>query len=421
MTYFATQIMEAAKHLLTPLARGIALSAVIAAAPIQASAAETPPLMPGDVVKVNYLEYPELSGEAMVEGDGNLAFPSGERVLVVGLSLVEAEQRVREGLTEGSLRNPTLTITISKRVPVAVIGDVSTPGEYEYTSGMVALRAIASAGGYGTHSFTGVSRSDQLAREYADAAELVARLNAVRAQVARLTAEQRGEVFEAPAGASETGFAVAEAELARLRRIEYESERSLVISQIAPIEERIDLLRQTIDTQNEQYRVFSKRVSEIEELARKKLTTSKTLVDLQLTRSRINTDLLNSKAALAGALQDRSKLEKELDRLHTQHIRKISEQRRDALEELSVLYQRFRFTSVSVGDVGVDADGQATFAGAPTVSHSITIMRNGPDGVEEFAAGEKTPVMPGDIVRVRSVLLDGMVESSFTGGVGSTE
>lgn len=390
------------------------LAASIVAPAAKAQESRTPPIVPGDVVMATFLELPELSGEIIVDGDGMMPFPSGERIEVAGLSLVEAERRVREGLREGPLRDTTLSLTFTTRVPVAVLGDVRAPGEYDYEPGMRLIRAVAMAGGYGTH-FSSPDRVDELAREYADTAELVARINALRVRVARLSAEQAGDVYVAPDGTPEGALARAEEELGRLRRTEHNAERSVLIAQISPIDERIRLLRLTIEEQEEQYRTFSKRVEEVESLAQRKLTTSSALVDLQLTRSRINTDLLQSKAALADALQNRTRLENELGRLDSKLRREISEDRRQALEELAVLYQRYRFAAVSVGDVGVDASGQAVFSGAPTVTHIITVMREGPEGLDEFAAGPKTALMPGDIVRIRSVLLDGMVESKFTG------
>lgn len=391
-----------------------AAAVMVVAAPATATAREVPPLIPGDTLNVTFLEHPELSGEFVVAGDGTLSFPSGERVVVAGFSPIDAEQQVRDGLARGPLRNPTVSLSVVKRVPVAVLGDVKTPGEYDYLPGMRVVRAIAVAGGYGARFNSAEARNDFMAREYANSAEIVTRINALKATLARITAELEGNDFIAPEGASDSTFVRAEQEIAELRRSELDAQRAELLAQMGPISERIKLLESTIGLQEEQYESFSALVADREALAKKGLATSNALVELQISRSRINTDLLQSRAALANAQQDRTRLQQQLNTLDAQLRRQLSETRRDALEELAILYERFRFTSLSVGEGVMSPGGESSLGGTPLVSHIITIVREDENGPTEFAAGEKTALLPGDIVRVRSVLLEGSLESSFT-------
>lgn len=397
------------------LAWAIALtSAMSLATATVATAQSDPPLIPGDLLNVEFLEHPELTGERAVEGDGTIAFPSGERVRVAGLSLSDAEAAVRRDLAEGRLLNPAVSLTVVERVPVAVLGDVRAPGEYPYKHNMKVLRAIAAAGGYGATA-SAADRAEQRSREYADMSEMLSRINALKARLARLDAELNGEFFAPNENERSNPFVSAEEELAHLRRTEHNAERSVLLSQITPVDERIKLLRAQIESQREQVRLFSEQLAKIEDLTRRGLSTSNTLLDKQLTRSRMETDLLAQQAQLANAQQDRSRLEKELTRLDATMRRGVSEDRRQALEELSVLYERFRYASLAAGDVTVTGLGGAAMPSAPSISHIITVVRDDEGDLIEFAAGEKTPLLPGDIVRVRSVLLDGSIESSFTG------
>lgn len=379
-----------------------------------AQALRDPPLVAGDILKVDFLELPELSDERVVAADGTMSFPSGERIVVAGFDLIAAEERVRLGLADGPLRNPTVSLTIVERVPVAVLGDVRAPGEYPYKAGMRVLRAVAAAGGYGSQASLPGSNSRELANDYANSASLLARINALKARLARLDAELAGRVFVAPADDTSGGFAVAEQELAALRRSEHEAERTVLLTQLEPIDERITLIAAQIESQKGSIALFAERVQKQEDLFNRGLTTQGSLLDLQLTRSRMESDLLNLQAELAFAQQNRSRIQKEIDRVGAALRRQISEERREVMEELAVLYERFRFASLSVGSVAVSPSGGIQFGAAPTISHILTVVREGPEGAVEFAAGEETPLLPGDIVRVRSVLLDGSVGSSFT-------
>lgn len=369
-----------------------------------------PPLVPGDAIDVSFLENPELSRIRTIEADGTLSFPGGERVRIAGLRLADAEAEVRTALKGGALGRSTVSLAIAERVPVVVLGDVRAPGEYPFVAGMRVLRAIGMAGGYGARASARSNRSDELANEYADAAALLTQINALKARLARLTAEQAGQSYTAPETATPLSFSRFEEDVARLREAERSAQLRVLRDQIAPINEKISLVQRTIRSQTEAYEIFQDRVAKIQSLVEKRLSTSNALTDLQLTLSRMESDVLEQRSELATAKQDRLRLQREIDRIAAGARLEASVERREAIEELAVLYERLRFATLAVGPIASQEPAGAIFDEAPIITHVLTIVRNGADGVQELPVSERSVVRPGDVVRVESLLLDRSID-----------
>ncbi len=126
---------------------------VVPAAPATAPPADTAYTVgPGDTVNVQVYGEPGLSGAFPVDASGGLDFPLIGRVQVGGLAPPAVTELLRARLTEGYLRNPNLTVSVSsfRSQPVQVLGAVAKPGLY-YLRGPTTVMAILSeAGGVST-------------------------------------------------------------------------------------------------------------------------------------------------------------------------------------------------------------------------------------------------------------------------------
>jgi protein involved in polysaccharide export with SLBB domain len=103
-----------------------------------------PSLSPGDVLKITVWRALEFSGEFPVSPDGTLAHPLYQGVRVVGLPISGVKARLREFLRAYE-QDPHLVV--EPLFPVAVAGDVRTPGLYTLARGTTIAQAIARAGG----------------------------------------------------------------------------------------------------------------------------------------------------------------------------------------------------------------------------------------------------------------------------------
>ncbi len=101
-------------------------------------------LFPGDAVKVQIWQEPDLSGVFRVDQDTTLTLPLlGERS-AAGLSTEELRQRLVSDYS-GQLKNPSIDVTVLRRV--SVIGEVASPGLYDVEPSMRLGDVIALAGG----------------------------------------------------------------------------------------------------------------------------------------------------------------------------------------------------------------------------------------------------------------------------------
>jgi protein involved in polysaccharide export with SLBB domain len=76
-----------------------------------------------------------------------VSLPLAGTIEAAGLTKPELEQALTTKLKSEYLRNPRVTVEVVSFRPFYVLGEVKTPGEYPYRSGLNVLSAIAIAGG----------------------------------------------------------------------------------------------------------------------------------------------------------------------------------------------------------------------------------------------------------------------------------
>ena len=101
-------------------------------------------LVPGDAVRVNIWQEPDLTGEYMVAPNGSVVFPLlGERV-VAGVASETLEGQL-ETEYRRYLNNPSVDVTVLRRI--AILGEVREPGLYPVDATITLRDALALAGG----------------------------------------------------------------------------------------------------------------------------------------------------------------------------------------------------------------------------------------------------------------------------------
>ncbi len=108
-------------------------------------------LGPGDSIRVQVFQSPDLTVEARVSETGTISYPLVGSLTLGGLSLGEAEQRIAAALREGRfLKAPQVNINLLqvRGSQVAVLGQVARPGRFTLeTANVRASEMIAAAGG----------------------------------------------------------------------------------------------------------------------------------------------------------------------------------------------------------------------------------------------------------------------------------
>ncbi|MBY0445418.1 MAG: polysaccharide biosynthesis/export family protein, partial [Burkholderiales bacterium] len=105
-------------------------------------------LGPGDIVRINVYDHPDLTTELQLNDKGTVAFPLLGDIKLLGIPYVEAEALISAGLKRGGfINNPNVSVLITqyRSQRIAVIGEVNRAGRYalEGATGVVDLLALA--------------------------------------------------------------------------------------------------------------------------------------------------------------------------------------------------------------------------------------------------------------------------------------
>lgn len=137
----------------------IALLALIAVAPLAAqigTVAESDyRIGADDVLQIEFFGNPELNRKVRVQQDGGISLPLVGKLLLGGLSPVEAQERIASIYTEkGLVREPQVSIFVEELNSrgVYVQGAVENPGVYQLVGATRLLDAIGLAGGLSGNS-----------------------------------------------------------------------------------------------------------------------------------------------------------------------------------------------------------------------------------------------------------------------------
>jgi polysaccharide export outer membrane protein len=101
-----------------------------------------------DRVRVIVYNEPTLSGEFSVNANGSVALPLIGDVPAINRTPRELSADITSKLSADYLRNPQVSIDVLTYRPFYILGEVNKPGEYQYSTGLTVLNAVARAEGY---------------------------------------------------------------------------------------------------------------------------------------------------------------------------------------------------------------------------------------------------------------------------------
>ena len=102
----------------------------------------------GDRVRMIVYGQDDISGEYKIDGSGALTLPLIGEVTGGGLPVRKLEEAVTNAYKGDYFVNPQVNIEVINFRPFFILGEVKTPGDYSYISGMTVLQAVSVAGGY---------------------------------------------------------------------------------------------------------------------------------------------------------------------------------------------------------------------------------------------------------------------------------
>ena len=103
----------------------------------------------GDQLQVVVFRQPDLSGQFSLDGEGYLALPLVGEIAAGDLTTRQLEDEIESRLKAGGfLVSPQVGVQLVTYRSIYILGEVGTPGSYEYRHGITVITAVALAGGY---------------------------------------------------------------------------------------------------------------------------------------------------------------------------------------------------------------------------------------------------------------------------------
>jgi polysaccharide export outer membrane protein len=138
--------------LLLGAAAALGAGPALAQQPASAEAARDDYVLgPGDAIRIQVFQNPDLTVEARVSETGVISYPLLGAIRVGGLSPTNVEKLISQRLRDGKfLQNPQVTVNVTtfRSQQVSVLGNVARPGRYPLeTTGMRLSEVLSMAGG----------------------------------------------------------------------------------------------------------------------------------------------------------------------------------------------------------------------------------------------------------------------------------
>ncbi|WP_394648385.1 polysaccharide biosynthesis/export family protein [uncultured Sphingomonas sp.] len=102
----------------------------------------------GDQIALTVYGETDLSHNYAINPNGTIDVPLIGTVKAQGRTVGDVSTEIRQRLSDGYLRNPSVAGTIVTYRPFYILGEVNKPGQYPYQTGMTLEGAVALAGGY---------------------------------------------------------------------------------------------------------------------------------------------------------------------------------------------------------------------------------------------------------------------------------
>ncbi len=102
----------------------------------------------GDQLRIIVFGEEDLSGEFVVDGSGQVSVPLVGEVPASGKTVRDFQRALEAKLKEGYLKDPRVSAEVLNFRPFYILGEVTTPGEYPYLSGLTVMNAVATAEGF---------------------------------------------------------------------------------------------------------------------------------------------------------------------------------------------------------------------------------------------------------------------------------
>lgn len=373
----------------------------------------------GDILEISVARLPELKHRVPVQLDGTISFPLLGTMSVAGMSAADLQAKVQATLATKVFRQRTpdgrensvtidpeeVTATIVEYRPIYVNGDVARPGQQVFRPLMTVRQVIALSGGYDVMRLrmnNPVLETADLRGEYealwTEYAREQAHVWRLKQELGQESGIDRASLLDVPVARS-TALEIVngEAEQLKARLADQQAEKKFLQRAIVQADEQIHILSEQQKTEEQANQADTEELERAKELFNRGNLTSLRVSDARRAMLLSSTRRLQTTAQLMQTKRQRDDFLRQIERLDGQ---RKSDTLRE-LQETIVTLSKIRFKLQSTGEkLQYTALAKSQLARGLGNKPSITILRNGTNGIDHLPANEESEVQPGDVVEV---------------------
>jgi exopolysaccharide production protein ExoF len=361
-------------------------------------------------IEGTFREWDAVSGEYTVGMSGELSLPLIGDTPAAGKTTAEVAAAISETLEQkfGLSTKPEASVELAEYRPFFISGDVQSPGQYPYVPDLTVVKAVSIGGGT---KRSGVQRAE---RDYINAkgnfdvlAEERLRLLVKRARL-QAEVENKADIDppeEIAANPKLSRIMAEEAAIKSARQNKLKLQLEAIDNLKQLFESEIESLEKKVTTQQRQVELAKKELEDIGSLADKGLVVNTRILGTERTIAEMEGKLLDYETAILRAKQSISEAEQNAIDLKNSVDADIATERQQveaALMEATLKMHMHR---------GLMAEAltwaPAAAAGGDPTAETFVIMRPIDGRMTEIEASEHTPLLPGDVIKVKVKVLAG--------------
>lgn len=373
----------------------------------------------GDILEISVARLPELKHRVPVQLDGTISFPLLGTMSVAGMSAADLQAKVQATLAAKVFRQRTpdgrensvtidpdeVTATIVEYRPIYVNGDVARPGQQVFRPLMTVRQVIALSGGYDVMRLrmnNPVLETADLRGEYealwTEYAREQAHVWRLKQELGQESGLDRASLLDVPVARSTALDIVnGEAEQLKARLADQQAEKKFLQRAIVQADEQIHILSEQQKTEEQANQADTEELERAKELFNRGNLTSLRVSDARRAMLLSSTRKLQTTAQLMQTKRQRDDFLRQIERLDGQRKSDTLREMQEAIVALS----KIRFKLQSTGEkLQYTALAKSQLARGLGNKPSITILRNGTNGIDHLPANEESEVQPGDVVEV---------------------
>jgi protein involved in polysaccharide export with SLBB domain len=358
--------------------------------------------------KGEFQRWDALGGDVVVSSEGTVLLPVLGPISVSNLdtSQLAAEIAKRLQAKIGLVDLPDTTVEIVEYPPIYIVGNLKTPGQYQFRPGMTVLQAVALAGGEFRSDNQG-SQSETI-RLQSDLQDVGDDLLRTSARIARLQAELSGaKELQLPAELTDAATDGSGSEIAQQEQTIFTARTNELSRQTTALAElgdlfvaSIDVLQQKSQALDQQIAQSDKELEGVASLVQKGVATVSRRSDLERAIAGLRSDKLDNVIATMTARQQLNESKRNLAKLEDDRRTEVAQSLQTEQTNLERLQLKqttsMRLLRQATSLIANDKLQEAIRAQGPVIS----IVRQVNGQSEETAATETTALMPGDLVKV---------------------